>query len=1132
MMQQGTSPLALEIIEKEVKDRTGKLILSDCGLTRFPPEIFEFEMTWLEELVITNGYEEEEEVQIIPSKIFKKSRRSFREPNFLYEIPEEIGMLKNLKKIRIGGIANVRWGIEYAEVLSPLQNLEEINLSGNNISDISWVQNFKKLQSADFSANQILDASPLAYAEKLASLNLSVNQIPDISFVENLSNLHFLDVSVNKIASIYFSKKINSLEHLILAFNDVSDISFVQNLQNLRILNLSGNQISDISPLHFLKKIENLYLDTNNISSIEVFSQLKNIELLRLGQNQITDLYPLLNLNKLSRLFLGKNQISQIQPLTQLQNLEELRLDDNPIQDCPPEVWQTNDIHQIRAYFDSQKREAKIESTKKEDKHLRPGSPSIDIENISQKIIKPSAVPQTKGIEGNLEATNFGIETPKIGVPVVTETETEAEIEDVKLIFVGNSGAGKTQLSKYFETAKLDKKRETTHGIRLNRWLPTGKVSAAFKGLKNKVAANVWDFGGQEYYHGTFRLFLSNYAVYILLWEEDTNKNQVLSTEVRDNENEDLQHYHYKYWLDNIRHYAPNSSVLMVQNKIDKDGRQRIDTKWLDDYDVFGDHYISLHQAAEKKNSNYQWSFDLFCNDLSACFQKVLQEEARQKKSIAWLKIRDAVVEVVRSGKKKSDNPFFQYLKIGKYIDLQDFEKACSTIESHLTKNEIYTLPRWLHNSGLVIYFGNDEALSDKVYLDPSWVTKGIYKILNETVRAKNGVFSQKDIRAQKGFSKETLLALMQEMEIVFEKSDEPGTYVAPQYLPETHPVEDLYAIAAKGLRQKAYFVRLPLYFFRKVLQRMIFFYGMSPNVDARYYWKQGILFEKKGTRVMFKGIMPETGGEHGVFLIGAEPVGAYRDIQKEVFHIIAEILEEKELDKINSAASNEPFSKEQMQTKGGSNLPSDIHHRPDNWTSRYETQAPPRWLKNMEVSVDGEHFVNYLKLCNENRKEAVFTESEEGERLRIHDFELLVDSKAQRPLKIFFSYSHKDTAIMNQLAVHLAPLKRMKKIETWSDKAIQAGDEWDDAIKENLRDSDIILLLVSADFIASTYIWEKEIPLAMELKKDSTSRVSRVIPIYLRPFDFSELSFASSEMIPKNEQEQLKAISQWENMD
>ena len=66
-----------------------------------------------------------------------------------------------------------------------------------------------------------------------------------------------------------------------------------------------------------------------------------------------------------------------------------------------------------------------------------------------------------------------------------------------------------------------------------------------------------------------------------------------------------------------------------------------------------------------------------------------------------------------------------------------------------------------------------------------------------------------------------------------------------------------------------------------------------------RYYWKKGILFEKRGTRVMFKGIPPKEEGEKGVFLIGAEPIGDYFDIQKEVFHIISAILEEKELSKI-----------------------------------------------------------------------------------------------------------------------------------------------------------------------------------------------------------------------------------------
>ena len=123
----------------------------------------------------------------------------------------------------------------------------------------------------------------------------------------------------------------------------------------------------------------------------------------------------------------------------------------------------------------------------------------------------------------------------------------------------------------------------------------------------------------------------------------------------------------------------------------------------------------------------------------------------------------------------------------------------------------------------------------------------------------------------------------------------------------------------------------------------------------------------------------------------------------------------------------------------------------------------------------------------------------------------------------------------MDKLAVHLAPLKRLEKIEVWSDKAIQAGDEWDAAIEDNLRDSDIILFLVSADFIASSYIWEKEIPLALELQKDSTEKVSRVIPIYLRPFDYKELSFTDKQMIPKfkdKDGEQLKAISQWQNID
>ncbi len=1096
MNVQQTPPMALKFINREIKERTGKLVLSDCGLREIPREVFEME--WLEELVITNGYITKEEKSRQQSKVAKKvvkMKGSIREPNFLNEIPKEIGQLQHLKKIRIGGgDAEKNWAISDVEIVSNLSKLEEVNLRKNSISDISPIGKLKSLQFLNLEDNSISDISSIGKLLELHDLNLAENKISDITPLQNLQNLQILDLSKNiEIKDFGIIGELKNLELLILIINGISDISFLENLVGLKYLNLEVNEIGEL----------------------EVIAKLNNLE----------------------TLFLSSNQFSRIKPLINLPKLKTLVLNYNKITDCPPEVWQTNDIHQIRAYFEGMSRDATSNIEQK-----------IDIQpnlEISSKNISPDLDEKTRDVLGggkNFEEL-FGEEE---------EVKSAPEIDDVKLIFVGNSGTGKTQLSKFFETGKLDKKRETTHGIRLNRWLPQGKVSPAFNEIKDKVAANIWDFGGQEYYHGTFRLFLSNHAVYILLWETDTNKNDIISTEVRDEESEELQHYHYKYWLDNIRHFAPDSPILIVQNKVDKDQRQRISTTWIDEYNIFGDHHISLHEAAKTGTSKYKWSFDTFCNDLSECFEIILKRKAEQKRSIAWLKIRDAVVEVSKAKKKNPENPFSKHLKIGKSIDIKDFEKACLEIESELTESEIYTMPRWLHNSGLVIYFGGDDILNDTVYLDPIWVTAGIYKILNETVRARNGVFSKEDINAKKGLDEETVLALMKEMEIVFEKIDEPGTYVAPQYLPETHPVEDLYEIAANGLQQKAYYVRLPLYFFRKVLQRMIFFYGMAQNVDAKYYWKQGILFEKKGTKVMFKGIMPsqasESAGdqsmdnEHGIFLIGAQPSPAARDIQKEVFHIIAEILDEKDLAKIHRETSGLEFSLNEKKNLKSKIIYSDIHHRPNNWTSRYETEDAPRWLKKMEVSTNGEDFVNYLDLCNANRKESVFIPSipnrladgtlTQDKRLRIHDFELLLDDQPQRPLKVFFSYSHKDTEIMNQLAVHLAPLKRLEKIETWSDKAIQAGDEWDESIKNNLQNSDIILFLVSADFIASSYIWEKEIPLAMELKNNLSERVKRVIPIYLRPFDFNGLDFSELEMVPKNATGHLTAISQWENMD
>ncbi|MDZ4682120.1 MAG: TIR domain-containing protein [Saprospiraceae bacterium] len=98
---------------------------------------------------------------------------------------------------------------------------------------------------------------------------------------------------------------------------------------------------------------------------------------------------------------------------------------------------------------------------------------------------------------------------------------------------------------------------------------------------------------------------------------------------------------------------------------------------------------------------------------------------------------------------------------------------------------------------------------------------------------------------------------------------------------------------------------------------------------------------------------------------------------------------------------------------------------------------------------------------------------------------------------KIFFSYSKYDREYLEQLLRHLSVLRRKGKIAAWDDHQILPGEEWDDAVKNQLTQADIILLLISADFLATDYIWDVEIKTAMERHAQKSVQV---VPIVLRP--------------------------------
>jgi hypothetical protein len=116
--------------------------------------------------------------------------------------------------------------------------------------------------------------------------------------------------------------------------------------------------------------------------------------------------------------------------------------------------------------------------------------------------------------------------------------------------------------------------------------------------------------------------------------------------------------------------------------------------------------------------------------------------------------------------------------------------------------------------------------------------------------------------------------------------------------------------------------------------------------------------------------------------------------------------------------------------------------------------------------------------------------------------------------VKVFISYSHEDEDMKVQLEKQLIMLKRSGKIDVWQDRAILPGQEWNEEIIRELHNADLILLLISVDFNNSSYIWEKELKVAMQ-RHDA--KQARVVPIILRKCDWSLFDYARLQALPKN---------------
>lgn len=413
---------------------------------------------------------------------------------------------------------------------------------------------------------------------------------------------------------------------------------------------------------------------------------------------------------------------------------------------------------------------------------------------------------------------------------------------EAKCIFFGNGRAGKTTLSHQLRKNEFDPTIQSTHGILIEGWEiqkqdfskelneKIEKEKAAYLERRGRhlhdldnVQLNVWDFGGQEYFHATHRLFLNNNVLYLLVWEKAT-----------DAQNETANDYPKSYWQKNINHYAPENITLTIQNK--EQGSADIN------HDK-GNYKIAFRVA--QKPHSYEMDVETL---KGAIIQKL--------PNLSYLavpipKLYDDIRQEIR--RVKAAKP---------YLFFEEYQQLCQRIDRTpdqiMQKNsDLEALTTFLHDTGAIICYRKtdtkDNPLDNYVFIDPQWVTKTIYQILDETILQGNGEFDRQHVERVLSDTKNIIpnasvwLSLMTEFELIFQKKDTEDQFITPQYLPAV--CTDLSEKAWRNLVQELPH-RLVLYYPqflpKSVISRFICRYG---NLAQDFYWKYGIIFHDEQTK-------------------------------------------------------------------------------------------------------------------------------------------------------------------------------------------------------------------------------------------------------------------------------------------
>lgn len=617
------------------------------------------------------------------------------------------------------------------------------------------------------------------------------------------------------------------------------------------------------------------------------------------------------------------------------------------------------------------------------------------------------------------------------------------QLNEAKLILVGNGMVGKTSLVKKLVHNDFDEYEPQTEGIQITKWQMTTPQYES-----ERLRLHIWDFGGQEILHATHQFFLTQDSLYLLV----LNGRQ-------GHEDDDAE-----YWLGLIKSFGGNSPVIIVLNKI-------------------SEYPFSVNQRnLLQKYSAITGFIETDCKTglgIEELIRKVKREVNRLEYlrttlPATWFEIKDRLSEMTDD-----------------YVTFESYKKICLGYGEKDTSAQ-KDLISYLHRLGIVLNYGDDPRLQDTSVLNPEWVTRGIYAIINAAkLMRTNGEICLADlgnILDPHTYPPERhlfLLDLMYKFELSFRLSDRDECYLIPELLDNQQPVTASQFAPEQCMNFQ--------YRYQVLLE------GILPRFIVRSYvlsvkqsrWRTGVILEfednqalvsiDKHDRIVNISVAgPPSGRSRLLAIIRSDFSYIHRS-----FSTTVDPREMVPLPKYPHFAL--PYKDLQALEKDGRDKHVII-------------------IDDQVVEVDVTEVLNGVDLVDGTK--------EQGDKMT-----------NRRPLRLFYSYSHKDEELRNELETHLKLLQRQKLIATWSDRRIVPGQDWGTEISDALERADLILLLISADFIASDYCYDIEMTRALELHNKNSSRI---IPVIVRDVDWNGAPFAKLQALPKD----AKAITIWDNRD